>query len=465
MDRNMLLIQKIHEAAGEKSQIAITKEWDTSFQNLFEDSCFKDKMFDYESFIKTAKELSDDEAEDTYFSINSFYRKKKQTCRVWHLNAFALDFDFYKIPKYKDLTAAEMYEKHLKGLLELQPTAVVDSGRGLYIIYTFQNAPKAMVPTYKAIYKAFYKKLGDYGMDQLAMNVTQIIRIPGTLNTKTLRTVEVIQYNDTSYKLSDFFYLLPYTREEVKSFKKKRQLKVKKTDWSEEASLKRVRFRDELTKSILQDFRKLIELRNKAHIYDGYRETLIYISRKRIRWNEGDSKEELEVALELNDLFAEPLTIQEVVNRCAPCGVTKCCKISTIIEKLDISTKEQLYMKVLRKKSLKDSIRQKRKARHKLLNLTEKQLALLKRRTMVANLKNKGKKNTYIAQVLTIDKSTVTRDLRYIREHPSKFVKRLREAMAELKNAIANLEVMKKVRFDEQEELRKWLDISEVLLE
>ena len=65
MDRNMLLIQKIHEAAGEKSQIAITKEWDTSFQNLFEDSCFKDKMFDYESFIKTAKELSDDEAEDT----------------------------------------------------------------------------------------------------------------------------------------------------------------------------------------------------------------------------------------------------------------------------------------------------------------------------------------------------------------------------------------------------------------
>ena len=74
----------------------------------------------------------------------------------------------------------------------------------------------------------------------------------------------------------------------------------------------------------------------------------------------------------------------------------------------------------------------------------------LKRRTMVANLKNKGKKNTYIAQVLTIDKSTVTRDLRYIREHPSNFVKRLREAMAELKNDIANLEVMKKVRFDEQ---------------
>lgn len=89
------------------------------------------------------------------------------TCRAWHLNAFALDFDYYKIDKYKGLSAQEMYEKYIKSKLSLGPTAVVDSGRGLYVIYTFKHSCKKVIALYQSIYKSFLKNFEKYGLKQI----------------------------------------------------------------------------------------------------------------------------------------------------------------------------------------------------------------------------------------------------------------------------------------------------------
>lgn len=466
MNLNMRLLKKIHNDAGSKGHIAITRDWsDEDIYAKYNDRTFYDQLYKIDGFLTTADRIIENCCEDSYFSINSFRRQEKQTCRCWHLNAFVLDFDFYKIEKFKNLSPKEMYDQYLKDRLDIQATAVVDSGRGLYIIYSFKHACKGMIPTYKAIYKTFLNQFKHYGMDANAMNVTQIIRLPGSFNSKAFKEVEILEFNDTDYVLNDFFKRFKYTREQVSKYKNKNRKEGNKKELSSEEIEKRYKFRDEQSKQIILDLKKLIELRNLSGYIEGYREVLIYIARKRMRWKDSSLDDELSVAYELNQMFADPLPIKEVERNCKPYGVTRCCSISTILTKLNITAAEQMHMRILKKKSIKDSERLKRNRLHKLLNLTEKQKSILERRTKVAKLKNEGKRNSQIAMILTVDKSTITRDLEYIKKNAWKFKKKLKEAMQELQQHINTDYFTRFTRFNEQESLLEWLKISEILLE
>lgn len=466
-EMNLKLIKKIHNDAGAKSNIAITRDWMDELPELkYMDQHFFDRMYDIETFLQEVKLLVNNEVEDSYFSINSFRRSEKQSSRVWHLNAFVLDFDYYKIKKYKGLSATEMYEIHIRDKLPLDPTALIDSGRGLYVIYSFKHACKAMVSTYKSIYKTFCKKFKEYGMDPNAMNVTQIIRIPGTLNSKSLRYVEVLEYHDTNYELKDFFHLFTFSREEVNDYKLNQKKKDDKPlELDADRLQKRFQFREEQTAQIILDLKKLIQLRNETAHYDGYRELLIYIVRKRMRWKGSSLQDELLMAHEMNDYFKVPLSVVEIEQNCTPYGITRCCSIHKIIEKLQITQEEQASMKIIKSKTLKDGARNKKKRIIKLLNLTAKQKEVLERRTKVAKLKNDGKRNAKIAMILTINKSTVTRDLQYIQTHGHKFIKRLKDAINELKINLNDISLIRTIKYDEQESLREWLILADVLLE
>ena len=168
-------------------QLFITKDgkeaglnYNDSNLNLFEKympdyvaRCFADRLYKPEEFFSACSKICSEHKEDMYFSINSFDRCQKKTEYVRHLNAIAMDFDFYKIEEYSNLTPWQMYQEHIKDKLPFAPTFVIDSGRGLYVIYCFQHAPKKCAEVYKSVYKAIQKKFEKEGMDEKAMNVTQ----------------------------------------------------------------------------------------------------------------------------------------------------------------------------------------------------------------------------------------------------------------------------------------------------
>lgn len=469
-------LKKIHEGIDEKSHIAITKHWDQENKWLEEldESYFYDRLFNEDEFFEKVREIIDEELEDSYFSINSFRKKRKDTDDVWHLNAIALDFDYYKINEYKDLTAVQMYEV-LKSKLPLNPTSVVDSGRGLYIIYSFKHCSKHMVRTYQSIYKTFFKMFETYGMDPRAMNVTQIIRIPGSFNSNALAPVKVLELNDTNYKIQDFFELFPYTREEVALFKSKklmnRETSSQQLTLGVEAQVDDGinEKRKKVALEFFEDFKKLIDIRNKNNILTGYRETLIFLVRRRCRWYGASLKEELTLAYEMNDLFDQPLDEKEVRIICKPRGNTKVPGIKWMLRNLGsnaegISLEEQLKLNKLRSKALNDSLYQRKKRKIKLLNITTAERRQLERRTRVAKLKNEGLKNTHIADILEVNKSTITRDLNYINEYPWKFKKKLNEAMKELRAHINSDIFIRFTRYDEQIRLKEWLKYSMEML-
>ena len=482
-DMNLKFLKKIHAGADNTCYASILTDWKTSkmkedklAQELFDLICdglsekdaskamgiskeetyqlmqeyrarycndysntFYDRSFNPDEFYKHCEDLIATKQSEAYFSINSYYKRKRLNDNVRHINAFVLDFDYYKIQEYEDMESLVFYEKVLEKRLKMSPTAVIDSGRGLYVIYAFHHCSYHMDSLYHAALKNFFKDFERYGMDPAATLTTQVIRIPGTLNSKTNRMVRILKFNDTDYKIQDFAQLLPWEQAEVKEYRKEklRTQKMKQKYCTVGKSLER---RKPHFKQYYDDFKKLILIRNKSEKYSlkGYREQLLYLMREKACWMGYSIDESVKMAMKLNELFNVPLTKEEVEHNCRPSPNRAACSIDTTIDKLAITLDEQKQLEVFKRRHIKKRLYAKRKRRIPMLNRTNKQQRILERRTRVCELKNvEHLKNTEIADILEVDKSTITRDLQYIKTNPAKFIRKLKDYM----NAIEALKI------------------------
>ena len=421
------------------------------------DNKLYDCLYPTEEFYRWINDLKGEN--DVFFSLNSFYRRKKKASEVRHINAFCMDFDYYKLKRYSNLPPKEFYKKIIKKKLKFDPTAVIDSGRGIYIIYAFHHCSYHMDRLYHAVMNHYLKIFEKYGMDSKALNTTQVIRIPGSINSKTGRTVSVIEFNETNYTLQQLATQLPWTLKDVKNHKNNGNKKKREIDWD---LSKRRPYYD----AYYKDFQTLIRLRNMSHQYNGYRETLLWIAREKATWLGYSIDESVQIAMELNDLFHEPLPKEAVEKQCRPSSNRSCCNIDTIIGRLSISAQEQRHMKVLKHRALKKASYANRKRKMPLLNRTKKQQEILERRTRVCELKNvKHLSNARIAEILGVHRSTITKDLRYIQLHPSQFIRELKSYMDAIEDALVTKEFRRKTIYQVQQRLAKWLKIAYTALD
>ncbi len=510
-DMNLKFLKKIHAGADNTCYASILTDWKTSkmkedklAQELFDLICdglsekdaskamgiskeetyqlmqeyrarycndysntFYDRSFTPDEFYKHCEDLIATKQSEAYFSINSYYKRKRLNDNVRHINAFVLDFDYYKIQEYEDMESLVFYEKVLEKRLKMSPTAVIDSGRGLYVIYAFHHCSYHMDSLYHAALKNFFKDFERYGMDPAATLTTQVIRIPGTLNSKTNRMVRILKFNDTDYKIQDFAQLLPWEQAEVKEYRKEklRTQKMKQKYCTVGKSLER---RKPHFKQYYDDFKKLILIRNKSEKYSlkGYREQLLYLMREKACWMGYSIDESVKMAMKLNELFNVPLTKEEVEHNCRPSPNRAACSIDTTIDKLAITLDEQKQLEVFKRRHIKKRLYAKRKRRIPMLNRTNKQQRILERRTRVCELKNvEHLKNTEIADILEVDKSTITRDLQYIKTNPAKFIRKLKDYMNAIEALKITDEFTKKLVFKRQKQLLEWLKIGYTALD
>lgn len=449
------IVNKIHEGIDDTCFGAILKHWTRRdfdpeelaqlkndnrqvWANIMQEddicSCSGSGMYDLlfpgDRFLEQLTWISNREAEDAYFSLNSFWNSKKTTDDVRHLNAIVMDLDFYKIKKYEQMTPEAFYEKHISKKLPLKSTAVVNSGRGLYVIYAFKHCSYHMTSLYNSITKSLYEKFAQFGMDPKAMNITQVIRIPGSVNTKTGETVEVIEYNDTTYTIQDLAAtMLPYTKEQIQELRNKKPKKAAVPV----ALVSRKSFdgRKRHFKTFYADLQKLIQLRN--YDIEGLREYMLYIVRERAEWSGYTEKEAVLFASKLNEMLKDPLDVRDIENQCKPSKRPHKTSLNKIMLNLNISADEMESMKMLRSRAMKLAARQRQRRKHPLLNRTEAERKRLERRKQVLYLKITEKlSNAAIAKKLDIDRKTVSDDLRYIQANPSEFIKRLETYLSEL---------------------------------
>lgn len=250
---------------------------------------------------------------DFYCSVNSLYAPGKHTSKyVKNLNALIVDLDYYNIPYLKRLTPEQVIN-----LLEMDinyptPSLYVDSGQGLYIMWLLEKtvATNKSKRYWRKIEETLIKTFEEFGADRKVKDPARVLRIPGTINSKTGRMVKVISNTNIRYELSDiaeFFWGCDIGVEEEKPKINKPKKANKNTNVTTFKSVKNLHY------TRARDIEKLVKLRaNKS--MEGIRENLLFIYRLQLLMAYTEQEIALNMTLELNQKFLDPLDTDEVMS-------------------------------------------------------------------------------------------------------------------------------------------------------
>ena len=351
--------------------------------------------------------------ENIYITLNTFYKPCRRLECIKELNCVYIDLDYYKIKYTREQIIMNLEENYFNKII---PTTnyILDSGRGLALIWLINKVPSNALPLWKAVQEYLYNQLKEFGADRQALDATRILRVPGSINSKSKTVVSIIDEYDYIYDLREIQKeFLP----ELKPKEKKKGRPKKINYVYRERSLYYAR---------IQDITKLCELRE----YDlrGHREIILFLYRYYLCSFTEDVQKALEDVLELNSMFRYPLKENEVIR--ATMSAEKCYldknkeykyKNDTLIELLEITEYEETYMStIISKNEYKRRHREREKNRYleklKADGKIKEKDKLLQRRIKIKDLLAEGLEQKDICLRLNISKRTYIRDRKYLRE-------------------------------------------------
>ena len=351
--------------------------------------------------------------ENIYITLNTFYKPCRRLECIKELNCVYIDLDYYKIKYTREQIIMNLEENYFNKII---PTTnyILDSGRGLALIWLINKVPSNALPLWKAVQEYLYNQLKEFGADRQALDATRILRVPGSINSKSKTVVSIIDEYDYIYDL----------REIQKEFLPELKLKEKKKGRPKKINY--VYRERSLYYARIQDITKLCELRE----YDlrGHREIILFLYRYYLCSFTEDVQKALEDVLELNSMFIYPLKENEVIR--ATRSAEKCYldknkeykyKNDTLIELLEITEIEETYMTtIISKNEYKRRHREREKNRYleklKADGKIKEKDKLLQRRIKIKDLLAEGLEQKDICLRLNISKRTYIRDRKYLKE-------------------------------------------------
>ena len=128
---------------------------------------------------------------DCYVSQNTFLPNRNNT-NIRELTALFVDLDYYHT-EYKNLEPIELWQVIKAELPWIpEPSRIVDSGRGAYLIWDFERPLPVNRKTEKYNWPAQWqicedflvKSLKPFGVDSCASDMARVLRVPDTINSK-----------------------------------------------------------------------------------------------------------------------------------------------------------------------------------------------------------------------------------------------------------------------------------------
>lgn len=346
---------------------------------------------------------------NAYVSQNTFYKPQRRIENIKELRAIYIDIDCHKT-KYSKEAVQFFLENDLYGYKIPRPNFLIDSGRGLYYVLLIKPVPSMAMPLWYAVQRYIYNQLKEYGADACALDPTRVLRVVGTVNSKSNSFVEILDMYDYEYTLREIQEGFLPEISEKREKKKGRPKKI--VSLFTEYSLYHAR---------VLDITKICELRD----YDvkGHRELILFLYRYFTCCFTQDSEEALQKALELNSMFKEPLPVNEVktdTKSAERAYVEKKYKYTNakLIKILDITLEEQMHLKTIisgKEKYRRSAEEQKAKKKAKRRNengLTKKQQEMEDFKNQVEELKSEGLSLRSIAKELNISLGKVQRVLK-----------------------------------------------------
>lgn len=243
-----------------------------------------------------AKELPDylryyyPKTDDVFITQNRFIERRRKIESLLQIDAIWSDIDYYKHPDLADLHPMLVLERALEILTREkipEPTISISSGRGLYLIWLIEPIDAAEVVRWNRVQKKLQQVLSEIKSDSKSLPASQVLRLPGTRNTKNGRIVETISNGNTLWNFDDLYseiidesepkpeIITP--KKSVKNFtleKTKRGGTFARRNWNA-ATLWAGRF---------YDLRTLKTHRWPNGIPEGYRDIFLYLSSVALSW-------------------------------------------------------------------------------------------------------------------------------------------------------------------------------------
>lgn len=374
----------------------------------------KDKEFSQWHYYVEDLLKQDFDKEDVYISMSTFYKPMRRIENIKELTCNFIDLDTYNTKFTKTQILMNLEENYFNRSIPI-PSLIIDSGRGLTLGWTIERVPYMALPLWKAIQEYLYNQLKEFGADRKALDATRVLRVAGSINSKSGTKVTILEKYEYKYTLREIQREFLPDLDENKSKKKGRPKKVVYVH--RERSLYQGR---------ILDLVKLCELRN--YYVKGQREIILFLYRYYLCYFYEDEQKALEDVLELNKEFIQPLSEKEVIR--ATGSAEKVFKAKdkqykykneTLIELLEISEYEQTHMKIIIGKEeykRRDNERNKKNYREKLVTngkLTEKE-KISRRREKIKALLAEGLLQKDICSKLKISKDTYIRDRKILKE-------------------------------------------------
>ena len=356
----------------------------------------------------------DFDKEDVYIAMSTFYKPMRRIETIKEIGNLFLDLDTYNTEFSKTQILMNLEENYFNRSIPI-PNLIIDSGRGLYLIWLIDPVPYKALPLWKAVQEYLYSQLKEFGADRKALDATRVLRVAGSINSKSGTRVTILEKYEYKYTLREIQREFLPDLDENKS--KKKGIPKKVVYVHRERSLYQGR---------ILDLVKLCELRN----YDvkGQREIILFLYRYYLCYFYEDEHKALEDVLELNKEFIQPLSEKEVIR--ATGSAEKVFKSKdkqykykneTLIEILEISEYEQTHMNIIIGKEeykRRENIRVKKVYQEQLKlqgKLTEKE-KISRRREKIKALLAEGLKQKDICDRLNISKRNCIRDIKFLKE-------------------------------------------------
>jgi len=366
------------------------------------------------TYCYQAEKIAEDSAEtDHYMSLNTLmYQERKIRRNQEHVRCLKflyMDLDTYHTGYSNDQILMNLEENYFNRSIPV-PSYVVSSGRGLYLLWRVDEHYKAY-SRWKEVQEHLYHELRVFGADRsVVTDSARVFRIPGSINSKSGKMVEIIRDYGRKYTLYEIKQ--GYMDEVVNPGKKEKNSRF--IPYAKQDKLFLDRIRD--LKHLLLNFRDQ---------ESAYRENILFLYRYYQLCFRGDKRRALEKTLQLNSQLVHPLPEKEVMKATASAekyfddNCSFKIKSETLIEFLALTEEEIRAMAGIptKAKEKEKNQRKNRNAYRKRLKKEGKQTKayqIFHRRLNMYRLLLKQMSKEEIMQKLNIGKSTYATDKKVV---------------------------------------------------
>ena len=369
-----------------------------------------------------------------YFALNPMKFKDKRIRRdkqhVARLKFLYVDLDIYK-SNWSEYTQEQILMQLESDYFDRNiptPSYVINSGRGMYLLWRIDEHINAQ-PRWEKVQRYLHSQLLEFGADRAVVTDTaRVLRIPGSINSKSGTKVSIMQTYNNNYKYTLYEIMQEYMQDDIMVHKYITGNDKKKSERTYKKNNKVIFMNTPyaLYTARLNDLEHLL-LKYRDEV-GAMRENILFLYRYYTLCICNNKEESLNVVKRLNSRLHNPLDETEVIKATASAekyydaDMSFQISNSKLIEFLNIDADEMKDMKSIissEEKSKRKSLRDRKAYLKKLAEKGEqtKDYKIKKRLKAIYEFIEQGKTQKEICKELHISRSTYYADKKTLEEY------------------------------------------------